>query len=594
MLFAALGVAAFLVLVAAGSVYYELSKVRSDVNSARDTLVQAFADPAALQSREGRAATSVKVDAAINSLAAAQRRAAGSKPISMLRLLPKVGSQRTGLITLINDATTSAGAVRDLLGKVDALAGQSQFTDGRIPAEGLAELSADVRTAAGTIGGATRASSGLWGPLGDARDQFDRQARSSATRLTRGADAIDASRTFLGGAGDRRYFLALLNNAEMRDQGMVLSYAIVHFSDGRMTFEKSGSIQSLHLDEAAATPIPAGMAEAFGAFEPTKIWQSVNSSPDFAFTGRALTDMYKLKTGQAVDGVIAVDVPGVSALLRSVGPVTANGIAEPIDADNVSRIVLHDLYEAEPPGSDQSERRELLSEVTRAVVDKITQGTRDTFSIGQQLGDAAKGGHVRLWSSVGDEEKVFERSGIGGGPAPTDADRTFHVAVENRTATKLDYYVKPSVRQVVDLDAKGTATVHTTIVVDNQAPPDGAPSYQLGPDENTAKPGDYRADVLLWGPAGAIQEAGITESGLTLSRHVLPVSAGNSVQVAFDTVIPRAVRNGRLMLRLVPQARLEPMSLQVQLHAPGWQVDGSSSRRGAWDQVWTLDWRVRR
>jgi len=82
------------------------------------------------------------------------------------------------------------------------------------------------------------------------------------------------------------------------------------------------------------------------------------------------------------------------------------------------------------------------------------------------------------------------------------ADRTFHVAVENRIATKLDYYVKPSVKQDIRLTKEGALVVHTTVVVDNQAPVgQTTPSYQLGPDQFTKKPGDYLAWVLLWGPA---------------------------------------------------------------------------------------------
>jgi hypothetical protein len=573
-------------------VYYELSRVRSDVESARDSLVRSFADPAALRTPEGRAASRATVEGAIETLEAARRRAANSKPISLLRFVPSGTAQRRGLVELIDDAMTGAGAARDLLSSVDALAGRSQFADGRVPFEGLVELSGEIRATADTLRGTGRTSSGLWGPLADARHRFDTVAVKSADRLVRGAEAIDAATTFMGGQSDRRYLLALMNNAEMRDQGMVLSYAVVEFVGGQISFGRSGSVVDLLLDEPAATPIPPGTNEVFGAIKPTQIWQSVNATADFAWSGRAMSDMYRTRTGQSIDGVIAVDVPGVAALLRSVGPVMIDGIAEPISAENVGRVVLHDLYVGRAPGSDQSERRELLAEVTSAVVGSLTHGTHDAVALGRELGDAAKGGHLRLWSSFSEEERVFEQGGLGGGPAHVDADRTFHVAVENRTATKLDYYVKPSVRQDVTLDDKGTAVVRTTVSVENQAPRDAAPSYQLGPDDYTTAPGDYRAWILLWGPVGAKQPASIAESGLILSHHVVPVSAGNTIEMSFETVIPHAVREGRLRLRLVPQARLEPMPLEVHLTAPGWDVHGAATRRGDWDRVWTLDWRV--
>src|SRR5256885_1837204 len=83
-----------------------------------------------------------------------------------------------------------------------------------------------------------------------------------------------------------------------------------------------------------------------------------------------------------------------------------------------------------------------------------------------------------------------------------------------------------------------------------QSPPGAAPSEQLGPgDGSTARPGDYIAWVLLWGPSGSMQDASTPESGLQLTPSVLLVRAGQRVEsAAVTTVIPRAVRGGRLDL----------------------------------------------
>ena len=71
------------------------------------------------------------------------------------------------------------------------------------------------------------------------------------------------------------------------------------------------------------------------------------------------------------------------------------------------------------------------------------------------------------------------------------------------------------------------------------------------------------------------------------------VSAGATTSVGFETIIPQAVRDGRLQLRLVPQARLEPVRLDVTLDAPAWQVWGPAHWAGAWDRVRTLTWELR-
>ena len=135
--------------------------------------------------------------------------------------------------------------------------------------------------------------------------------------------------------------------------------------------------------------------------------------------------------------------------------------------------------------------------------------------------------------------------------------------------------------------------MRTTVTLANHAPVGAAPSYQLGPDRFTRRPGDYTAWVLLWGPRGAAQQGGVEESGLVLTQAVADVGAGGTVRVGFETVIPRAVRDGRLQLRLVPQARMEPVRLDVELDAPAWHVTGPARWAGPWDRVRTVTWGLR-
>lgn len=568
---------------------------RTQLTGARSALQAAVDDPAALGTPEGRATALAQVDGAMVSIAAARNRVAGSPVLSAAGLVPGLRGQRAGLLALIDDAAEAAGAGRGLLAAVDGLAGRTRLQDGALPLGGLAELQQEVRAA----GEAVRASvggdnAGLWGPLGDARREFDDVAASSASRLTEGAEALGAARTFLGAEGRRRYLVVAQNNAEMRDQGAVLSYVVVTFDNGRLIQEKQGSVADLTLSAPAPTPVPAGTQEVFGSIGPTQTWQSVNATADFAFSGRAMADMYRQAAGQAVDGVIALDVPALAGLLRTVGPVSIDGVAEPVTAGNVGRLLLHDFYQGLGPTSDQSLRRERQGDVVRAVMDRITGQSHDAVALGRALGDAAAGGHLRLWSADAAEEDVFERTGLGGGPATKEPDRTFHLAVQNRTASKHDYFVRPAVHQDVQLTELGTAVVRTTVVIDNQAPANATASYQFGPGAFTEKPGDYLAWVLLWGPEGSRQaQNAVTESGLQLSQYVLAVPAGERREVVFETVVPDAVRDGELRLRLVPQPRLEPMPLSVSLRTEGGSAGGAPTDwEGPWDRVRTFAWTI--
>jgi len=569
--------------------------VRGQLVTAQAALQRTIDNPAALRTPEGRKAALADIDTALSSIDDARRAVQGSTALSLVAALPVVGGQRSGIVHLIDDSSSAATAGRTLLAKVDELAQRNRLEEGSVPVESLGVLQSQVESAAQALGRLPGRPSRLWGPVGDARRRFDELARSGSGRMTEAAEALGAARSFVGSAGSRQYLVALENNAEMRDQGAVLSYVVIRFTDGRLSFEGRGSILELSLASPVSTPLPPGTAEVFGPISPTQLWQSVNATADFALSGRVMADMYHQATGESIDGVIAIDVPGLAGVLRAVGPVSIDDVAEPIGSDNLARIVLHDLYEGLAPSSDTTIRLERLDEVVEAMVTRLTTGSHDAVLVGLELGDAAAGGHMRLWSTRPPEEDVFERTGLGGGPAVHLADRTFHLAVQNRTATKLDYYVKPSMRQEIYLSPTGTAIVRTTVTVDNQAPADGKPSYQLGPDQFTTNPGDYLAWVLLWGPAGSVQASGgVLESGLNLSQRIVDVAPSQRREVVFETTISDAVRDGKLQIRLVPQARLEPVVAEVSLSAEGWGAIDNPTWKGVLDRVQTLTWELDR
>ena len=571
----------------------ELWSVKRDAEQARAFLDQVISDAGALRTPAGRASALATVDDSTELLVRAERRATGSVLLSTVGRVPGISSQRRALLLLLRDARTGAVALRDVLAGVDEVASQTRVEQGRVPYQSLEQLAKILRTASETVSSMDRSGPLPFGPLGDARRHLNQLASRSLARIDLAVEGVEAAHGFTGGAGDRRYFVAVLNNAEMRDQGMVLAYAVAEFKEGTLGFQRHGSVEELTLDRPTSTPIPPGTLEVFGALAPTQTWQSVNASADFALSGRVMADMFRQATGQSVDGVVAIDVPGLAAILRTVGPVGVPGEAEPITADNLGRRLLHELYEGIPVGGDRTRLREREANITNAVIERLTSADYGVLTLAEELGTAAAGGHLRLWSRVATEERAFEHLGIGGGPATKAAARTFHLAVQNRSATKVDYYVKPRVHQAVHINTSGTATVTTTVEIENQAPVGAPPSYQLGPDATIRNAGDYLAWVLLWSPAGSTVAGGVVESGLVLRHHVLPVDAGARVTFTWPvTVIPDAVRNGRFDLRLVPQPRLEPVPLQVDLTADGWEITGPQSWQGPWDRVVQLSWQV--
>jgi hypothetical protein len=382
----------------------------------------------------------------------------------------------------------------------------------------------------------------------------------------------------LGGNGPRRYLVGLQNNAEMRDQGMVLSYAEITIDNGRFILGPHGSVTDLLLHEPVAIAVPDGTASAFGPIGLNQLWESVNATADFPWSAQVMAAMYEKATGRAVDGVWTLDVPALARLLRATGPVDVDGLDRPLTAASAPSVLLHDIYEGVAPRED-GDRRRILAGAMEAVMARVADGAVDRTAVVEALVRGVATGHVRGWSPQPGEARPFARWRADGVIARNaiERSRTFHVAVENRTATKLDYYVDVNTDVRVRMTGHGTALVRTTVQLVNRAPIGAAPSYQLGPDGfgGTATPGDYIGWVLLWAPAGASQPEAVADAGLQLAQETVVVAAGQRRRVTFETAIPDAGRRD-LVLRFAPQPRLHPGALRVS--GPG------VHRGGSWDR----------
>jgi hypothetical protein len=210
------------------------------------------------------------------------------------------------------------------------------------------------------------------------------------------------------------------------------------------------------------------------------------------------------------------------------------------------------------------------------------------------LANDVAGRHLSAWDENPAYEAIIVKTGGSGAIDTGDADRTFHLSVQSATAAKLDYYVTTSIRMVVSITSRNAAVVHTYATIANHAPAGQPPSAQLGPDNfNSFTPGQYVTRVYLWSPKGSQTHAGVSESGLVLNRTATSVLAQQSQTVDFTTVIPNAVRNGRLTLQVVPQPSLYPAQVSLQLvGGPNWNVVGpsyvSASLLKTLSQTWSL------
>jgi hypothetical protein len=273
--------------------------------------------------------------------------------------------------------------------------------------------------------------------------------------------------------------------------------------------------------------------------------------------------MWKASTGQDVDGVLAIDIPALKGLLAVTGPVDVDGVT--IDADNVfDEVMLQQYVRAAPVGEDA--RREELSAVASAVVDKLERGPWDARKLASELVDIAAGRHLLLWSRNAPEQRGWEAVDVGGRLQPD----SLLLGVHNRGGNKLDQFLDVDASIATRPVTNGTR-VTVNVRLHNNAP-DNLPVKVAGPFKNAvgAAAGRYQGLLVLELP-GAARDARIAavpelvahgrDGRNQVIAAYIELDRGNVLDRTITFVLPG--RDGRM--RVEPSARVPSV---------GWSMAG--------------------
>jgi hypothetical protein len=550
----------------------DLIDARRSLERARAAVTQLENDQSQLLTTEGRAAARQQLVTASKDAADAQATIDHSASLSLLSSVPIVGWQINGASNLASDVKTASTVGVQLIDAVDHVDRSSSGTN--VSLASVAMLDQTVQRSAATLASLHGSTFGIWGPTADARTQFNQKIGHITDELDRGHQVLAFLGVFLGSTGPKTYLLAAENEAEMRDQGSVLSLGQIHAVDGKLSVDSPASVGDYPLSSPADYPIPPGTAKVFGGDFPTQIWQSANLTADFPWTGGDLVAMYRQATGVSDDGVVALDVHALAALLSLSGPVSVPGISTPVTAQNVEPLLLNTLYQQYSP--DEGARKDELSQVATSTFDQLSQEHVSPSALAHALAQEISGRHLILYDEQPSQEATLRAYGASGAVDDVDPQRSFHLAVESATAAKLDYFIHSSISQRISVTASGDADVATTVTVANDAPAGQSPSYQLGPDDiNTHVPGEYAGLVCLWSPRGSQAAGGVPESGLVLTERSIDVLPGQKATISFVTVIPKATLDGVLQLRWIPQSSFNPLALAISVRGPKGVVTSS-------------------
>jgi hypothetical protein len=445
------------------------------------------------------------------------------------------------------------------------------FSGGTVDVAALASAAPALRTAGAGLSRTRTDIAALpptWLPAlqrarGDLLDQL-----AAAQGTVAGADRVARLLPpMLGADRPRRYFVGLQNEAEARGTGGLPGvYAIVVADKGRLRVTDVAADSTLARVRSGLR-FDADYQRRYGSAAPADYFGNSNISPHFPYAARIWAAMWQAKSGQQVDGALAVDATALSYLLAATGP------APLPEGGTVSAAQLVALAESGEYAkfSDDAQRKRYVVEVARAVQTHLLAARADPARLASGLRRAAAERRLLVWSAEAGLQAQLAATEVAGlvpaGPAPYAG-----LVVVNGAGNKLDYYLDRSL-SVVRTGCGSARAVRATITLRNNAPPSGLPAIVTLRQDRPAypvRPGDQMLLVSYYATtgselAGVALDGAVTtispqrENGHPVYTMALELPAGRTRTLVLDLHEP-AVPGALTVLRQ-PLAR--PLAVAV-------------------------------
>jgi Protein of unknown function (DUF4012) len=503
------------------------------------------------------------------------------------RAVPVVGQHVRALDDLTSSASTVSG---DVAGQVrlinlDSLKLSAGVID--VPAvEALGEPLRRTHDALATFSATIRQASAPWlvEPVTTRLRSVLKQIDTLVEQTDRAGQAISLAPSMLGASGIRTYFLGFTNPAEARGLGGFLgNWAELQVSEGRISVVQSGRTKSLF---ATGPNLPVltqsdeyfaryGRTGAGGHGQPVSVdfWSNITMSPDLPTVAGVIADLYPQSGGEPVDGVIMIDPTGLAGLLKLTGAVAVDGVAEPIDSNNVAEFLTRGQYTAFPDA--EPERAEALQKVTDAATARLLGGDLPGVRvIADALAPAIRDGHLSIWSLQPKDQPALINLGVAHA-LPNPQGDGFGLVTNNAGGNKLDAYLKRTVTYTgVANPATGEIDTVASVSLTNDAPGNvlDLPDYVAGNAQQLPK-GTNKTYVSIYSllPLTAAAVDGVAtgteveqERGWAVYSTYVDIAPHSTVRLTF-TFHGTFDRTSGYRLVLWPQSLVNPQPTTVRV-----------------------------
>jgi hypothetical protein len=411
------------------------------------------------------------------------------------RLVPLVGYQavalgqmaETGRDLAVTASDTATGANYRSIG----------VEGGRIDTDQLAALGTPLRAVQRALSEAKADTdqvdtAWLLPPLHDKYRELVDEVDEAATETATAIDAVTVVPAMLGADGPRRYFVAFTTPAELRGSGGFMgNWAELTADRGQLELTRTGRntvLQPQPGEPPRTLDAPADYLARYGDRQPEDSVYDIPVSPDFPSVAQAYESVYPVTVGgRTVDGVISIDPYALAAMLKITGPVTVEGLREPLTADNAADVLLRKQY----VDFDQTPQRiDFLADASRKTFDAfIHQSSLRPSQLASTLGPMIEQRRLTAASVHPTEQDLIRSLGLDGAFPAHDQGDFFSLVTQNGGSNKIDAYLHREVEYQASYDpSSGEVEATATVTLRNDAPADGLPPAVIANPPSSGQP----------------------------------------------------------------------------------------------------------
>lgn len=343
------------------------------------------------------------------------------------------------------------------------------------------------------------------------------------------ASILDVSPSLFGFPSKKTYLVLFQNNMELRPGGgFIGSYGLVTVDNGRITdftphdvYEADGQLKG-HVEPPYV----------IRRFIPQQHWylRDSNFDIDFAQNGANAAFFLKQETGQAVDGVIGIDLSFVQSLIRAIGPVYVPEYNETVTDANFFLLTESHAEKLSFAGSTQ--KKEFLQALFTAMKTKLADAHGISFQALLPIVQAAAQKDIVFGFADPLIQDVFTVNRLsstlwdGRQTADTIFNDITGINEANIGVNKANYFVTRSVSQTIQISREGNISGVISLTYKNASQPGVWPG------------GDYKNYLRVIVPSGA-KLSSITFDGV--SQQIVPAVTDASVYEAKGFVVPKGL-----------------------------------------------------